>query len=177
MSTADPRLAYDYAMTAEEITEFVYEAPRYATVSTLRKDGSPISDGVGIEWDGTFVYTSMRNTRAMCQRLRRDPRMCVHVMNADYPVRWVRWEGEVEIIDDPDYERTFRIMHRYMDATSDAQQLKDFNIAEYEPNYVDQGRTMYRLTVRRLQSYDARKQAARFELSTGRELTEQERSA
>jgi len=171
MPDVDPRLAHDeYAMNADEIMEFIYEAPRYATVSTLRKDGSPIADGVGIEWDGTYVYTSIRNTRALCKRLARDPRMCVHVMNADYPVKWVRMEGVVEIVDDPDYERTFRIMHRYMDASSDAQTIDDFDMRAYEPNYVDQGRTMYRLTVARLQSYDARKQSSRFELRTGRRL-------
>lgn len=160
----------EYSMTDAELLEFVNEAPRYASIATLRKDGSPIVDGVGIEWDGECVYVSIRNTRALRQRLSKDPRACFHIMNSAYPVKWVRFEGVVEVIEDPGYERTIRIMRRYMDKSSEAQELDNFDVDEYANAYTSRGRTMYRLRPHRIHSHDANKQAAVFDLETGKTL-------
>lgn len=158
----------EYSMTEEEIIAFVNEAPRYASIATLRKDGSPIVDGVGVEWDGEFVYVSVRDTRALRARLTRDPRACFHIMNEAYPVKWVRFEGSMEVVEDPGYERTLRIMRRFMDKSSDAQDIGDFDVDEYSNAYISHGRTLYRLRPIRIQSHDANKQAAIFDLRTGR---------
>ena len=158
----------EYSMSDDELMEFIYEAPRFATIASLRATGSPIVDGVGIEWDGEYVYFSVRNTRAMRKRLTRDPRVCIHVMNQVYPVRWARFEGRVEVIDDPDYERTLRIMHRYMDRSSESQELTEFDVEQFDHAYLAMGRTMYRLKPERIHTHNAYKQAERFELETGK---------
>lgn len=160
----------DYEMTEDELWAFLNGVPRFAAIASLRRDGGPIVDGIGYEWDGTSMYFSIRQTRALMKRLSRDRRICMHVMNTEYPVQWVRMEGMAEPIEDPDYRRTFRIMHKYMAVTSQAQQLENFDMSSYERSYVEFGRTLHRLTPERVHSHDARKQAKRFDLSTGRLL-------
>jgi nitroimidazol reductase NimA-like FMN-containing flavoprotein (pyridoxamine 5'-phosphate oxidase superfamily) len=172
MSKPDLKLALkDYEMTAEELYTFLTsDPPKYAAIGSLRKTGSPIVDGIGYEWDGEDIHFSMRQTRAMVKRLRRDNRVCLHVMNIAYPVMWARIEGRAEQVEDPGFERTLRIMHRYMAPESTAQDLKDFNLEEFDKAYVEYGRTMYRVRPEYIHSHDSRKQAALYELSTGKML-------
>jgi hypothetical protein len=158
----------EYEMTAEELDEFLNGRPRFGSIASLRKTGSPIVDGIGFEWDGEFAYFSVRDTRALRKRLDRDQRVCLHVMNTEYPVRWVRLEGVAEPIADPGYERTLRIMRKYMTAESDSQELDDFQVDEFAKAYVEFGRTLYRLRLTRLHSHDANKQSQLYDLTTGR---------
>lgn len=155
--------ANPFAMTVDEIYAFLNGAPRYGTLATLRRSGSPITDGIGFEWDGECLYFSIRDTRAMLARLKRDPRVCVHVMNDTYPPMWVRMEGVAEPIEDPDYERSLRIMRRYMDPSSPGQTLEEFDIGRFEQAYVGVGRTVHRLRPEVLRSHDAHKYGDRHE--------------
>lgn len=172
MTKPDRKVALkDYEMTPEELFEFINgDPPKFASVGSLRKTGSPIIDGVGIEWDGECAYFSVRNTRAIMQRIKRDDRICLHMMNAAYPVRWVRLEGHAEVIEDPGYEYALRIMHKYMAPDSPAQELKDFDLEHFDRAYVEYGRTLIRLRPTYIHSHDARKQASEYELTTGRRL-------
>jgi hypothetical protein len=124
-----------FAMTPGEVMAFFAERPRYATVITLRRDGAPIGDGVSVEWDGDALYFSVRSHRPIVRRLARDARTCVHVMNAEYPVRWVRMEGSAESVEDPGYERSLRMMRRYMAPESPLQTLPGFDLAAFEADY------------------------------------------
>jgi uncharacterized pyridoxamine 5'-phosphate oxidase family protein len=144
-------------MTPEEIAEFINGFPRYGTLATLRRSGSPITDGIGVEWDEGCLWFSVRNTRSMFARLTNDPRISIHVMNQTYPPVWVRMEGTAEPADDPDWSRTLRIMRRYMDPSSPAQTLKTFDMATFEPNYLRAGRTLFRLRPDVIMSHDAHK--------------------
>jgi PPOX class probable F420-dependent enzyme len=132
-------------MTPAEVLAFFAERPRFATVITLRRDGAPIGDGVSFEWDGEVAHFSVRSHRPMVRRLARDDRVCLHVMNTEFPVRWVRMEGRAEVVDDPGYERSLRIMRRYMDPASPVQTLPDFDLAAFEAEYAAAGRTVYRV--------------------------------
>lgn len=144
-------------MTPEEVLAFFAERPRFATVITLRRDGAPIGDGVSFEWDGEVLHFSVRSHRPMVHRLTRDPRACLHVMNADYPVRWVRLEGLAEVVEDPGYERSLRIMRRYMHPSSPVQTVPGFDLAAFEREYTGAGRTVYRVKPHTVQSADTRK--------------------
>jgi PPOX class probable F420-dependent enzyme len=146
-----------FAMTPGEVMAFFAERPRYATVITLRRDGAPIGDGVSFEWDGDALYFSVRSHRPIVRRLARDARTCVHVMNAEYPVRWVRMEGSAESVEDPGYERSLRMMRRYMAPESPLQTLPGFDLAAFEADYTAAGRTVYRVRPHTVQSSDTRK--------------------
>jgi hypothetical protein len=170
-SKRDLKLALpEYELTPAELDEFLNGEPRFATIASLRKSGAPMIDGIGYEWDGEYAYFSVRDTRALKKRLGRDARVCLHIMNTHYPVQWVRIEGVAEPTQDPDYERTIRIMSKYMAGDSPAQHLEEVNLGEYTQAYVEFGRTLYRLKPSELRSHDARKQAARYDLGSGRLL-------
>jgi nitroimidazol reductase NimA-like FMN-containing flavoprotein (pyridoxamine 5'-phosphate oxidase superfamily) len=155
--------APDYSMSPDEIAEFLAERPRYGSLCTLRRDGSPMVDGISWEWDGRAAYFSLRDSRAIVKRLRVDPRACLHVMNHDYPPRWIRIEGAAEMIDDPRFERTLRIMRRYTSRPLGMQTREEFDTEAFDDYYFADGRTLVRLNVRRLISWDGLKQVSRFE--------------
>ena len=144
-------------MSVLEVGAFFAETPRYVMISSLRRDGSPIVTAAGFEWDGTCVYFSMLNSRALIKRLRRDPRVGLLVANTSYPTAWVSLEGRADIIDDPGYATALRIMMRYMNPSEDSQGLKDIRLAEFAQNYVARGRTLFRVIPEKIVSRDARK--------------------
>jgi PPOX class probable F420-dependent enzyme len=144
-------------MNEAELERFINDEPRFATLATMRRAGTPITDGIGIEWDDGALYFSVRDTRAMMSRLKREPRVSVHLMNQTYPPMWVRLEGTVEPVDDPGLVRTMRIMRRYMDPASPAQTIKTFDMETFERSYMRAGRTMYRLRPDVIRSHDANK--------------------
>jgi PPOX class probable F420-dependent enzyme len=145
-----------YAMTPDEMAEFLAEK-RYAAVSTLRRDGSPITIFVGFEWDGEYFYFNVRNSRLIKQRLQRDPRISIAVTNEYYPSKFVTADGEVEIIDDPGWGRTRRMFLRYLAPDDGFQRQKDIDIDGFWDAYFEVGRTMYRLKPRRIASEDGTK--------------------
>lgn len=147
----------DLSMSPEEVTAFFQEIPRYAVVGSLRRSGSPINTAAGFHWDGQSMFFSMRNTRTLVLRLRRDPRVALFVMNTSFPIVWVSMEGTVEVVDDPDYKMALGIMRRYLDPGSESNTMADLDLDEYERNYVVAGRTLYKVTPHAVFSEDTRK--------------------
>lgn len=109
--------------------------PRLATLSTNRKEGTPIAVPVWFEWDGRVIRMFSSTTAAKVRRLQRDPRASVLVTNhLDEPENWVAFDGEVTIEKDGGIELAERLAPRYWDlevterrATLDLwRQAKDF---------------------------------------------------
>jgi PPOX class probable F420-dependent enzyme len=145
-----------YAMTGEELDQFLAE-PRFASMTTLRKDGSPLAVVLGYAWNGEELFFSLRATRMMVKRLARDSRICINVFNNEYPPKYVIIEGRAEIVDDPGFTRTRQAALRYMDASSSAQTVSDIDLDTFFEAYVGVGRIAYAVRPERIISEDAAK--------------------
>jgi len=145
------------AMSPDEVFRFLEER-RFASVSTLRKTGAPLTIVLGYEWDGESMFLSMRGTRAIVKRLERDPRVCITVYNNEYPPKYVIIEGVAEVVDDPGFARTKRKALRYLAADSPAMKLgRALDMDEFWKNYLAVGRVAYRVKPQRLMSEDGAK--------------------
>jgi PPOX class probable F420-dependent enzyme len=160
-----------YAMSQSEMTAFLAER-RYAAVSTLRRDGSPITIFVGFEWDGDYFYFNVRNSRLIKRRLEHDPRVSIAITNEYYPSKFVTADGDVEIIVDADWVRTRRMFLRYLSPDDQFQRQKDIDVEGFWAAYFEVGRTMYRVKPRRLASEDG----AKWELGAAATSDERARS-
>jgi nitroimidazol reductase NimA-like FMN-containing flavoprotein (pyridoxamine 5'-phosphate oxidase superfamily) len=86
-------------MDSKELAVFLAGDPHlpcYATVCSLRQDGSPLGVPLGYLHEDGWIYFSMNPATAGTLRIRRDPRVCVTVYNDRYPVRFVVITGEAE---------------------------------------------------------------------------------
>jgi PPOX class probable F420-dependent enzyme len=145
-----------FAMTQQELDAFLAE-PRFAAVTTLRRDGSPVQTVLGFEWDGEAFNLSLRSTRLTVKRLARDPRISIAVFNNEYPPKWVVVQGSAEVMPDPGYEATRRKMLRYMARDSPTMTLDDLDLDEFWKGYIEVGRVFYRVVPRVLLSEDGAK--------------------
>ena len=68
-----------------EVAEFLAR-PNYATVSTLRKDGAPVSVPTWYLFEDGHVVLNMDAGRVRLQHLRRDPRVSLSAMD---PADWI----------------------------------------------------------------------------------------
>jgi hypothetical protein len=92
---------------AKRVREF-FDARKYKTLATLRKDGSPRISGTEAEFrDGDLWFGSMwRAVKAL--DLQRDPRFAIHSGSAD-PSEWkgdAKIAGRVEEVTDPEIVAT-----------------------------------------------------------------------
>jgi PPOX class probable F420-dependent enzyme len=133
-----------FTMTRAELDAFLAE-PRFAAVTTLRRDGSPVQTVLGFEWDGEAMNLSLRSTRLMVKRLARDPRISIAVFNNEYPPKWVVIQGTAQLVPDPGYEATRRKMMRYMAPDSPTMTLDGLDLDEFWKGYTEVGRVFYRV--------------------------------
>jgi hypothetical protein len=92
------------SMTQAELDVFLAGTPPkpcYATVSSLRRDGSPIGVPLGYLYEDGWIYLSMNPETSGTKRILRDPRVCVSVYNDHYPVKFAIITGTAEVYDDP----------------------------------------------------------------------------
>jgi nitroimidazol reductase NimA-like FMN-containing flavoprotein (pyridoxamine 5'-phosphate oxidase superfamily) len=92
------------AMTEVELAGFLAgdpERPCYATVASLRRDGSPMAVPLGYLYEDGWIYFSMNPETAGTKRIRRDRRVCLSIYNDRYPVRFAIITGEAEEFPDP----------------------------------------------------------------------------
>lgn len=102
-------------MTVEERDRFLAE-PRYAILSTLRSDGSPVSVPVWFDWSGGALrmFTSVLSPKI--GRLQADPRASVLVVNhLAEPESWVAFDGPISIQEEGGFELAERLAPRYWD--------------------------------------------------------------
>jgi len=149
-------LASPYAMSRDELNAFLTEV-RFASVTTLRKDGSPLTIALGYDWDGDSLFLSIRNTRTIVRRLARDPRVCVTVYNSVYPPVYAILEGCAEPCDDPGYERSRKLQLKYMAPDSPAMSMKGLDLEEFWRNWTGVGRKTYSIRPARITTEDANK--------------------
>ena len=71
--------------------------PNYAVVTTLRKDGSPHSTIVWVDWDDENAVFNTTMFRAKGHNLTREPRVSVVVWDRENPYRYLSIEGVAEL--------------------------------------------------------------------------------
>jgi nitroimidazol reductase NimA-like FMN-containing flavoprotein (pyridoxamine 5'-phosphate oxidase superfamily) len=147
------------AMQPDELEQFLLGTPPlpcYATVSSLRRDGSPIGVPLGYLYEDGWIYFSMNPQTAGTHRIRRDPRVCVTVYNDRYPVQFAVITGEAEEFPDPGHVVERRKFMRNMEHVKG-----DLDLEEYFALHETGGRVVFRVRVdpARVASMDARKAA------------------
>lgn len=95
-----------------EVDEFLAQ-PNPAVVATLRADGSPHTVPTWYDWEAGRVLLNMEVTRLRLAHMRRDPRVALTALWADW-YRHVSLLGRVvSIKDDPDLVDIDRLARRY----------------------------------------------------------------
>jgi PPOX class probable F420-dependent enzyme len=94
---------------------------RYGYLTTLRRDGSPLTVPVWFEWDGAVVRIFTGKASTKVKRIRRDPRVTLLVTNRlAEKEAWVAFDGPATIELEGGFELAERLAHRYWDM-SDAE--------------------------------------------------------
>ena len=89
-------------MLDDDAEAFLAGRTRYAMLTTIRADGSPITVPVWYAWDGERVEMFSGATSPKLTRLRRNPWASVLVANeVDEPEYWVAFDGEAQIVYEP----------------------------------------------------------------------------
>jgi PPOX class probable F420-dependent enzyme len=91
----------------------LFKEPNYATVATIRGDGSAQLTPVWIDWDGEHVVFNTAEGRAKPRNIRRRPVASVQVMDRDDPYRWVSVTGPAEIVEEGAEEHIHELSRRY----------------------------------------------------------------
>jgi PPOX class probable F420-dependent enzyme len=96
--------------------EFLASRTRFAMLTTLRADGSPITLPVWFEWDGEHLSMFCAVNSLKLTRLARDSRITVLIANdVDEPEYWVAFDGTAHIHDDGGFELAERLAAKYWD--------------------------------------------------------------
>jgi PPOX class probable F420-dependent enzyme len=91
----------------------LFKEPNYATVATIRGDGSAQLTPVWIDWDGESVVFNTAEGRAKPRNIRRRPVVSVQVMDRNDPYRWVSVTGPAEIAEEGAVEHIHELSRRY----------------------------------------------------------------
>jgi PPOX class probable F420-dependent enzyme len=90
---------------------------RYGTLTTLRRDGAPVSLPVWYEWDSKTLRMFCHVASRKLKRLRQDTRVTVLVANhPDEAENWVSFDGRVVVRDEGGLEFAERVFDRYYPA-------------------------------------------------------------
>ena len=93
----------------------LFRGRNWATVTTLRSDGSPHSTPVWIDTDGENVIFNTSIGRAKERHLRRDPRVSVVVLPAeDQQSGYVSVTGTAELIEDGAVDHINKMAKKYI---------------------------------------------------------------
>jgi len=133
------------SMTQAELDTFLKGTPSkpcYASVASVRRDGSPVAVPLGYLYEDGWIYFSMNPETSGTKRIRRDPRVCVTVYNDRYPVKFAIITGEAEEYDDPDQTLEKRKFMRNMGHVA-----AEMDLDEYFELHEQGGRTVFRVRV------------------------------
>ena len=90
------------------------EQPNPCTITTLRRDGQPVSVATWYLLDGDRLLVNMDHTRRRLQHLRDDPRVALTVLDKESWYNHVSVSGRVvETADDVDLEVIDRMSQHY----------------------------------------------------------------
>ena len=97
----------------EEVAAFL-SRPNHATISTVGRDGRPVSVPTWYLFENGQVVVNMDAGRARLAHLRRDPRISLSAMDPDDWITHVSLQGRVvELVDDVDLVDIDRLARHY----------------------------------------------------------------
>jgi PPOX class probable F420-dependent enzyme len=100
---------------------------RYGILTTLRRDGAPVSLPVWYEWDGDTLRMFCHEASGKLKRLKHDARATVLVVNnPDEPENWVSFDGRIEIRREGGLELAERVFDHYYPAADGRRSALDF---------------------------------------------------
>lgn len=101
-------------------------ARRYGILTTLRRDGAPVSLPVWYEWDGATLLMFCHEASGKLKRLKHDARATVLVVNhPDEPENWVGLHGHVTVHAQGGLELAERVFDRYYPAGDSRRSVLD----------------------------------------------------
>ena len=102
-------------MSDKERDSFL-EKPRYGTLNTLRRDGTPIGIPVWFEWNGEAVRMFTLGESPKIKRLEVDARASLLVVNElDEHETWVAFDGPIKIRENGGFDLAEKLSTRYWD--------------------------------------------------------------
>jgi PPOX class probable F420-dependent enzyme len=93
--------------------DFIHERPIYATVTTLRADGSPHSTVVWVDEDDGKVLFNTAYPRVKAKELDRDPRASVTLVDPEDGYRWIAVSGPATLTTEGANEDIDRLSRKY----------------------------------------------------------------
>jgi PPOX class probable F420-dependent enzyme len=84
-----------------------------ASVTTLRRDGSPHTTPTWIDWDGRHVLVNTARGRAKVRHVERNPEVGVLVVDRENPYSYVSVSGPAELVDEGAVEHIHELSRRY----------------------------------------------------------------
>jgi PPOX class probable F420-dependent enzyme len=90
------------------------EQPYYATVTTIREDGSPHTTVVWVDVDEEGVMFNTATGRAKPRHLERDPRVSITVIDPSNGYRWISVDGQAEITTEGADESIDKLAKKYL---------------------------------------------------------------
>ena len=94
-------------------------------ISTLRKSGTPSATPVYYLYEDGKLIISVTKTRAKTGHVRRDPRVCVCVLQEERPFAYVEVTGRAVITEDDLEATTQRIFARFTDFVPTPELMKE----------------------------------------------------
>jgi PPOX class probable F420-dependent enzyme len=90
------------------------EQPNYATVTTLREDGSPHTTVVWVDVDDQGVLFNTATGRAKPRHIERDPRVSLTVVDPTNGYRWISVDGRAEMTPEGGDEGIDKLAKKYL---------------------------------------------------------------
>jgi PPOX class probable F420-dependent enzyme len=107
----------------DEMRDTFLTKTRYGYLTTLRRDGAPLTVPVWFEWDREVVRVFTGKDSAKVKRIRHDPRVTLLVTNQlDEPEAWVAFDGPASIELEGAFELAERLAHKYWDLSDPERQ-------------------------------------------------------
>jgi PPOX class probable F420-dependent enzyme len=101
-------------MEFDEAVRRILDDRNFATVATLKPDGSPQASVVWIRRDGNAVLFSTTAGRQKARNLTADPRISVSVFDLGNPYESVEIRGTAELSVDEDRRLPYELSHKYL---------------------------------------------------------------
>ena len=87
----------------------------FAHVATIGPDGTPQSNPVWYDWDGSDVLFSQTTGRQKYRNLQRNDVLALSIVDPDNPYRYLEIRGRVTIEDDPGNAFINKMAKKYLD--------------------------------------------------------------
>ena len=79
----------------DEHTRALAKGRNFATLTTLRKDGSPTAQVMWVDCDDDHILINTEVHRVKYRHMKRDPRVAVVIIDSDNPYSYAEIRGEV----------------------------------------------------------------------------------